>query len=252
MMAAKGLAFRLELLEVVNEKLPELIRAQREKEYLEMPGNADRRTQTEALRILSTIGGEKRYSSAASKDAHGLAREIILSFLEYEQIVHLIRNMSLVYLVSQFENFFQLMISCTLEKMPGPILEKTLTLKELTEWKNVKEAKRRIIEKEIHDIKLANPDDADEYFSKKFKVRLSAHPRWCEFKERFYRRHIIIHRFGEPDQKYLVKTGRKRARELGVTQSYLATSIRLFSATARRIARQLERRFGSEWPKDYL
>jgi hypothetical protein len=252
MMAAKGLAFRLELLEAVNGKLPYLLRAQREKEYLEMLGNADRRTQTEAVRILSTIGGEKRYSSAASKDAHGLAREVILSYLEYEQIVHLIRDMSLVYLVSQFESFLQLMISITLQKTPGPIMEKSITLKQLTGCKSIKEAKRQIIEKEIHDVKLTSPDEADDYFSRKFGVRLSALPSWSDFKERFYRRHVLIHRLGVPDQKYLVKTGRKRVRELGVSKNYLATSVKLFSVTARRIARQLERRFGSEWPKDYL
>lgn len=247
MMAARGLGSRLGLLEIVNEKLPDLLRAQNRKEYVELLGNADLRTQTEAVRILSTLGGQKKQPIAGSNDARNLARQVIISSLEYEMVVGLIREMSLVYLVSEFESFLQQMISLTLQKMPGPILERTLTLKELEEWKNVRQAKYRIIEKEIHDIRLTNPDEADDYFSKKFRIRLSALPQWSEFKERFYRRHVIIHRRGEPDRKYRERTGRKRLKLLEVSQNYLAHSIILFSATARRVARELEKRFGTEW-----
>jgi hypothetical protein len=249
MTAAKGLAFRLQPLEILNENLRDLLRGQSEKEYARMLTSADPRTQIQASRILSAIGDPKavadlkRHSFAPSKEARDLARKVLTSTLDYSLIANLILDMSLVYLVSQFETFLQQMITLVLERMPGPILAKTLTLKELTEWKNVREAKRRIIEKEIHDIKLTNPDEADEYFLRKFNVRLSALPRWREFRERFYRRNIIVHRLGQPDQRYRDKTGRRRLKEPGVSKNYLATSIVLFSVTARRVAHELERRF---------
>jgi hypothetical protein len=251
MIAAKGLSLRLESLETVNEKMPDLIHAQSEKEHLERLGSADSRTQLEVTRILSTLGSHKKRASVASKKAHDLARATISSSLEYGIISHIILDMSLVYLVSEFESFLQQMISLTLSKMPGPILDKTLTLKQLTEWKNIRQAKRWIIEKEVHEIKLTNPDEADDYFSRKFNVRLSDLPRWVELKERFYRRNAIIHQRGQPDQKYREKTGRERFKpSLEVSSNYLATSITLFRVIAPRIARRLERKFGAEWPKD--
>jgi hypothetical protein len=253
--AFKGLAYRLGILDDMNKKLPIALDSQRDKEYsnwIRKLKNEDKQTQTDVVRIVSRMTGNPRHHSVRSSKAGPLVGDLVASILEYEQMSRFIREMSLVYLVSQFEIFLQQMISLTLQKTPGPIMEKSITLKQLTDCKSIKEAKRQIMEKEIHDIKLTNPDEADGYFSRKFRVRLSALPRWSDFRERFYRRHAIIHRSGIPDQKYRVKTGRKRARELDVSKNYLATSIKLFVGTARRIARQLERRFGSEWPQDYL
>jgi len=253
--ASKGLTFRLGILEDMNKKLPIALDSQREKEYsnwIRKLTNEDKQTQTDVVQIVSRITGNRRRHSVRSGKAGPLVGDLVLSILQYEQMSRFIREMSLVYLVSQFEIFLQQVIELTLEKTPGPIMEKSITLKQLTVCKSIKEAKRQIIEKEIHDVKLTNPDEADNYFSRKFGVRLSALPSWSDFKERFYRRHVLIHRLGQPDQKYLVKTGRKHVRELGVSKNYLTTSIKLFSVTARRIAKQLERRFGSEWPKDYL
>lgn len=253
--ASKGLTYRLGILKDMNEKLPIALHSQSEKEYsnwVKKLTNEDEQTQTEVAQMISRITGNRRHYSVRSSKAGVFVGELVLSSLQYQQMSEFIRKMSLVYLVSQFEIFLQQMISITLQKIPGPIMEKSITLKQLTECKSIKEAKLQIIEKEVHDIRLTDPNEADEYFSRKFRVQLSALPRWSDFRERFYRRHAIIHRFGTPDQKYLAKTGRKRVRELDVSRNYLATSIKLFSATARGIARQLERRFGSEWPQDYL
>ena len=60
---------------------------------------------------------------------------------------------------------------------------------------------------------------------------------WNEFKERFYRRNIIIHNSGKPNKLYRTKTGYDGEDErLTVSKVYLKDSIRLFKMMSDKIA----------------
>jgi len=252
--AYDGLTFRLNELEDLNRKLPKALHAESEKEHAQWAkrvANADSQIQSDVARIFSRIVNSQGQSTVRSNEASRLVREYLLSVLDYASISKFVREMSLVFLISQFEIFLEQMISITLQKNPGPIMEKNITLKQLAEWKSFKKAKEQIIEKEIHNVRLTSPENVDSYFSRMFKVQLSTFPKWSEFRERFYRRHAIVHNSGEPDHAYLEKTGLKRKGPLEVTRNYLTTSIRLSCETAQRIAKQFEKRFGPEWPEDY-
>ena len=66
-----------------------------------------------------------------------------------------------------------------------------------------KEKKTKIIKKKLG--KLANVDKLHEFMKNRFKVDISTFSKWADFREAFYRRHIIVHNHGIYDEQYLKK-----------------------------------------------
>lgn len=172
---------------------------------------------------------------------------------------HLIRDMSLVYLVACFENFLQRVLTISFRKTPETLrtCQKNLNYEELLKFNDMNAIREGIIEKEImvvnEDIEVIR-----EYIKKKFNIDICKFNNeevekihavtnrklgietskfiWEDFKERFYRRNIIIHNLGMPNKLYRQKTGYKGENEaLKVTMDYLIESISLFSQISMNI-----------------
>jgi hypothetical protein len=166
---------------------------------------------------------------------------------------NLIREMSLVYLVAVFENFLQKTLAFSFRKKHDALktCQKNLSYEEILKFDDIDAIKEAVIEKEImivnEDIEVVR-----EYIKKKFGIDISKindeytkeiedytkrslklgsfEPvNWNNFKERFYRRNIIIHNLGMPNKLYKQKTGYQGKNEaLEVSMEYLLESINIF------------------------
>jgi hypothetical protein len=156
--------------------------------------------------------------------------------------IDVIRDMDIVYIVSLFEGYLQKVLQVTFAKKPEALksCQKNISYQELLDFKNIKIAKKRIVEKEIEivneDIEVVN-----EYFQKKFNIDMSKFVDWKEFKERFYRRNIIIHNSGVPNKVYRSKTGYSGGNEkMTVSKTYLDASIDMFETMSQKVGLALE------------
>ncbi len=190
--------------------------------------------------------------------------------IDLMQSSDLVRNMSLVYLVAVFESFIQRVLRISFRKRPETLktCQKTLNYEELLKFRNIDEVREGIIEKEIM---VVNEDieELRKYIKQRFgieisefvedseKIRQFTHMKlgietskaynWNEFKERFYRRNILIHNLGMPNKQYRQKTGYEGGNEhLKVTMEYLIESISLFSQIAMNIGLAFEEKMTTE------
>jgi len=167
------------------------------------------------------------------------------------QIGYLVRAMSLVFLIVIFEDFLQQILTISYRKKPEALrsCQKRLSYEELLKFGDISDVKEGIIEKETG---IVNEDieTIREYVQKKFGIDISVlssenrqklHAlaskifktnkpyNWVDFKERFYRRNVIIHNSGIPNKIYRQKTGYQgNNEELNVSTEYLNESLALF------------------------
>jgi hypothetical protein len=178
--------------------------------------------------------------------------------------------MSLVYLVAVFENFIQRVLMISFRKRPETLRtsQKNLNYEELLKFSDMSAIREGIIEKEIM---VVNEDieDIRKYIKKRFGIDISEFVEdsekiqlfikmklgleisktfdGTEFKERFYRRNLLVHNSGMPNKVYRQKTGYKSENErLKVSMEYLMESISLFSQISMNIGLAFEEKMKNE------
>ena len=127
----------------------------------------------------------------------------------------LVRVMSLVFLVTIFEEFLKKNLTISFRKRPEALrsCQKNLSYEELLKFNDILEAREGIIEKE-NAIVNEDIETISEYIQKKFGIdiaiishedgqKIHKHAltllkidkpyNWSDFKERFYRRNLIVH-----------------------------------------------------------
>lgn len=157
----------------------------------------------------------------------------------------LIKEMSLVYLVTEFEQFLGRAISIIFEKFPNYLMavDKNMSYREILSCKKIDNLKEKIIEQEVNVVISRKIDDVSKFLKNTFCFDIKTFPNYKKFKERFYRRHIVIHNNCYPNEKYRKGTNYKGVNtRLYVTQKYLITSINLFRSFATNIKNSFERK----------
>lgn len=157
-----------------------------------------------------------------------------------------IRDMSLVYLIAGFESYLKNIIEISIKKKPEILISshKTIEYSELLKLNNLNEAKQNLIEKESNtainqDIELVN-----KYLKDKFKLDVSQKTDWKKFKERFYRRNVLLHNSGHINKLYRMKTGYEgKDTRLTVSQEYLKESLLLFEMLSLEISAYFYNKF---------
>lgn len=149
--------------------------------------------------------------------------------------------MGLVYLITEFEAFLRNILAYTLSSNPIILCScrKNITYEDIVKAQDLDEVKKQIIEKEISDIINQDIEEVNKYFVDKFNIDLSKFVDWSEFKERFYRRNILIHNSGIPNKLYARKTGNLGTEKVEITREYLADSIKMFENIAENVAESL-------------
>lgn len=175
-----------------------------------------------------------------------IASSLFDTFMYSGRIPMFIREMSLVYLISEFESFLEDILTGIFSNRPETLMssQKIITYGELAECKKIEEAKDRIIEKEIDSIIR---QDIQDVISKglidRFKLDLVTAD-WEQLKEFFYRRHIVIHNNCCPDSRYRAKTGYKGTEvRLSIGKDYLEQSFAVFQRCSELVRDSVHNKF---------
>lgn len=165
--------------------------------------------------------------------------------------LNFIRDMGLVYLVAKFDDFIKNSLVITFSNKPEMLstCKKSVTLEELMKVKNLKTVKQDIIEKEAEEVSNRDIEEIRDFFDERMNIDLSQFANWTEFKERFYRRNIIIHNSGWANDVYRKKTRSQTGKHsknqrLTVSKEYLDESISMFKTIAQTLVKSLDDKFG--------
>jgi len=162
-----------------------------------------------------------------------------------------IRDMGLVYLVAQFDDFIKMSLEITFFTKTNMLstCKKSVTFEELLKYRSLKTIKHEIIQKEAEEVANKDIEELKVYFEEKMHIDISEFSDWLKLKERFYRRNILIHNSGFPNDIYKRKIGIKapeirKNERLTVSREYLDESILMFKDFASKLVESLENKFG--------
>lgn len=158
---------------------------------------------------------------------------------EETDIPKFIREMSLTYLVSNFEDFlakcllhyYQLepraLIRSPRKKIKGE-QEKTVSYSDILLCKGQKEIVEKLIQKELDILMREEIDKIIQYVENLLSIKISNESDFSEFKEIFYRRNSIIHHRGytNPDYNSKNKLDEKSIIKLDTNHDYLQNSFK--------------------------
>jgi hypothetical protein len=193
-------------------------------------------------RINERVDKEGLKNVYISLDGNDKFENIFFEYIAIKKAEVVIPNMSLVYIVAMFEDFLQKILKITFKNRPDALktCQKSITYEDLLGCEDIEKAKNAIVEKELLIVN-ADIEDIKNYFLKKFNINVSEYCNWDDFKERFYRRNIIVHNSGMPNKLYREKTGYTgEQKQLDATKEYVKESIRLFLTMACQIAQSFE------------
>ena len=151
--------------------------------------------------------------------------------LDVSMINEFTREMSLVYLITKFEQYIGETLKTTFQLKPEVMKssEKQISYKKLFSFSNFNDLKKNIVEQEVSSIINLDINEVSKYLKKHFDLDLRKNNNWRKFTEYFYRRNILIHNEGYPNKIYRIKTGYKgKQKKLSITSYYLSSGVKLF------------------------
>jgi hypothetical protein len=157
-----------------------------------------------------------------------------------------LRNMSLVYVIVEFEAFLQSVLETTFNQKPQILrtCDKNLHFGDLLNCEDLGAAKKEIIDKEIYEIINSGIVSTGKYFDKVLVLKIQEYVNWTEFIERFYRRNILVHNRGMVNKEYRKATGYSGKMEyMKVTGRYLDETIDLFEDMSNKLTAEMRLKF---------
>jgi hypothetical protein len=258
MRAYGSLKNQLTLLENLNRQIPTvfkrtaqqgcrkvILRAIKDRSYAENLGKTFRSLK-EITDAFNENDAKTAYVKIDPKTQKFLWDFLCSAGLYRKKQVKLVRNMSLVYLVAEFESFLRKILETTFLKKPEILAssQKTITVEKLVKFKDIAGARQHIIEKETSYIPSLDIEEMGKYIEQKFSMEIFHFDEWTKFKERFYRRNILIHNSGMVDHHYRLKTGyHGKLRQMIVSKQYLDESIDIFGKVALLILTMFHNKF---------
>lgn len=245
------------VLRELNKELPQSIKGiveKKEKVLQEKEKQLDEESKKQFAELANRMrkrleGGKNSVIDSFDKYSKSV-QELLSEMLKTAELSYsstaLIRDMSLVYLVAAFENFLRDVLKITFGRKPEILStsQKSITYEELVRFKQIDDALHHIIEKEASSVVNQDIEGINKYFTDKFKVKMSVYTNWKEFKERFYRRNIIIHNGGVTNRVYRSKTGYEgKDKRMYVSEEYLEKSFEMFEVVGFSVSEHFESKF---------
>jgi hypothetical protein len=157
------------------------------------------------------------------------------------------KEMILVYLIIIFEEFLNNLLSTLFRKRPEILKssQKNITFEEVVQYADLHELLKGISKKEAQSKINLDIDELGKYLHKMFKLNLEQRRDWNQFKEFFYRRHVIVHNYGYPDSIYIAKTKYKGQGDewLEISNEYLEKGFSIFEKYSNQIATFFDRKY---------
>jgi hypothetical protein len=169
-------------------------------------------------------------------------------FIVPNRLLMFIRDMGLVYLVAELEDFLRHVIEISFSIKPEILstCKKSITFEQLMKLDSLASLKEEIMEKEATEVINQDIEQVKEYFQDKFNINISEYTKWAEFKERFYRRNVLIHNSGMPNALYVKKTGVQTTQRLTVSKEYLDETVKMSEKFAGKITEELKNKFKTQ------
>jgi len=234
-----------EISKIVNEEVPTRAR-KRQKEIVEKFSKEDKKEMARYIKWLKTPFEKQRQFTTTSNLVKEFTSESVTRFGHQNRFQLFMKEMSIVYLITEFEGFLKRILLNVFYIKPQILhaSDKSVSFSEVFATKDRDSLIRVMIEKEINNLIKDDIDEISKYLKKQFKIDLSKNKDWNQFKERFYRRHIIIHNNLYPDEKYRKKSGYKgRKTRLVIQDPYLNRSFSLYRKYAILITSNMIKKF---------
>ena len=155
-----------------------------------------------------------------------------------ENIPIFFREMILVYSVIVFEEFVSKILESLFLKKPETLkTEKTIAYEELVQFKDLNEVINFVSKKEVDSIISMGIDEIGNYLKNRFKLDLTKETDWSQFREKFFRRNIIVHNYGYPNEIYNSKTRNKsnKNERLEINKQYLEDTFAIIEKYSKKI-----------------
>jgi hypothetical protein len=168
----------------------------------------------------------------------------------YNHRQHIIRSskeMIFIYLIIIFEEFLANVLSTLFRKRPQILKssQKSITYQEAFQHVDLYELLKAVSKREAGSAIDLDIDKLSVYLSKKFKFSLNQRTDWDQFKEFFYRRHVIVHNYGYPDPIYIAKVKHKVHEDewLETDNTYLAKAFDIFEKYSKHISAYFDKKY---------
>jgi hypothetical protein len=157
------------------------------------------------------------------------------------------KEMILIYLITIFEEFLDNLLSSLFRKRPEILKssQRSITYQEAFQYADLYELLKVGSKREARSVIDLDVDKLGKYLSTKFKLNLNQRRDWDEFKEFFYRRHIIVHNYCYPDSIYIAKIKRKVHDDewLEIENTYLAKAFDIFEKYSNYISGFFDKKY---------
>jgi len=252
----------LKILQNLNRVLPQSVKKYERTKKAEL-GRRMQRLDSQGKRELRKFIMSLRFGRCSATVGHEDAARILAEdfdlFVFTNRSVMFIREMSLVYLITSYEQFLESALETTFmtrwetmlanrsEEQTERRIERQIPLRLIFESKNLESLKRSQIQERARSIvNRSDITNLGEYLRKILDMDMTERKDWKDFAERFYRRHLVVHNNCYPDESYCIKTGYKGERKrLDVSNEYLTASLNLFDQYADLLHRAFLKKFGS-------
>ena len=205
----------LKNLDHLNNILPKLYTSYNNSELQKISQNHN--LTTEEASILTEIAESVKNNDwvTSQNKIEQLSDSTLDFFIEYIQnvgykknIESFVKEMSIIYLITTLEEFLKNVLK-EIFRTRGDILKssKTITYEEIINLKSYDMILERITEKKAQDIIDQDIQDIGKILLDDFGFPIINDKNWLSFIEVYYRRHVLVHNNGDPDDKYKLKTG---------------------------------------------
>jgi hypothetical protein len=168
-----------------------------------------------------------------------LVREETEMYIHRENIPIFFREMILVYSVIIFEDFVSKTLESVFLKRPEILKtnKKNITYEELLQFKDLNEVINSLSKKQVDAILSDGIDKIGNYINNKLHLDLRKEKDWPVFKEKFFRRNIVVHNYGYPNETYDFKTGNKtnKNERLEINKQYLEDTFAIIEKYSEKI-----------------
>ncbi len=163
------------------------------------------------------------------------------------KVMPFLREMCLIYLISNFEEFLKNVLSVVFTSKPEALKStKQISVEEVINSGTMPELLEKIIEHEVNDILDEGIDKYEKFLEDRFGVPLSTDSDWTKFKEKFYRRNLLVHNNGIVNKKYISLSKYSGSeKQLTIDNDYLVESLDLSLKFSKIISEFLSKKFKS-------
>jgi hypothetical protein len=157
-------------------------------------------------------------------------------------------EMILIYLIIIFEEYTTNVLISLFRKKPEILqsAKNSISYQEAFKYQSMGDLLNAIGEKVVESQVGSDIEELGKYLKSSLKLDVTNRDDWKQFKEYFYRRHMIVHSYGYPDPKYIEKTGYSGPLDwMEVSNEYLKQGFTIFDSYIDILTQRFSQKFSN-------